>query len=254
MPVYQAVTVTDDLSGSRRQVLRAVGIGTTVALAGCSGSGGGDSSGETDSPTRTEPGTENTPNQTQTDSPNDEGEYPTQESQNLQKKLDELVERYDGSDPDEAELISLKADIDSLDIDKYPDITEKYGPDSKTDIMKGDGAAQGIYSLDKALYLASTVGTPDSDTNSIYFVVENPKFGEQTDDTVFMNINPNEVDASLSNHRYYAVGDPDRGEDELSQSEAIDSHQRFFEESDLTADEVVHAVDLEDTYIEEALQ
>lgn len=238
---------------SRRNVLEACAAGGIAGLAGCSGSDSNQSPEETDSATRTEPETENTPNQTQTDSTNDETKYPTQESQNLQKKLDELTERKDGSKPNEREFISLKADIDSLDIDKYPNITEKYRPDSKIDIMQGKG--QDTFPLDEALYLASTVGTPDSDTNSIYFIVENPKTREDivTDDQIAMYINPNEVNASLSDQRYFVSGDPNLN-GQMSQSEVVDSHQSFFEESDLTADEIVHAVDLEDTYVEEALQ
>jgi hypothetical protein len=257
MPVYQAVTVTDDLSGSRRQVLRAVGIGTTVALAGCSGSGGGDSSGETDSPTGTEPGTQNTPDQTRADTQTDtdsdtstsNNTYPEQDSENLQAWLDDEVVR------EKENIVGLKLQLDDLEIPEFPNILERYnegrqGQNVYEDLGElTDGNSQ--ISYDEMLYVAANMDSPVGEAETIYFLIEKPELEGRMNAVINANDAPGGPDGGTGyvNGKYFAAGFPGNSD------AVVEEQSEFFNGINAEYEDIVHAVDLGDApYLEEALQ
>jgi hypothetical protein len=250
------------LSGSRRRVLRVVGIGTTVALAGCSGSGGGDSSGgeestndTPDSSTQQDSTTEESTSTTDSSSnTTDEaaGRYPQQESSGtLQANIDEVIKNNNG-------IYGLKVGLDDLNIEEFPNLVEQV---NFADNINELGDKSQPLRYDKALYVASNMDDiPSGSPEDIYFVVADPDV--RGDKSIGMYPNANDHGGGVGDAELSQYGVPARriAEDgsftreyEVPQDESKPRQKEFLSET-LSADDVVHAVNLEDTYVEDAIE
>lgn len=251
--------MTDDSTESRRQVLRAVGIGTTVALAGCSGSGGGDDDTNTTSDdTETEQSsTETEERSTETSSTDDKdtttqtqsrtstgnGEYPKQESEGLQAWMNEQISG-------EENLVALKFNLDNLEVSEFPNILERYnegrqGQNVYEDLGElADGPAK--ISFDEMLYVAANLDYPASEAETMYFIIQKPEI----DGKMNAIVNTNEASRrDYSSGKQFAAGWPDNSD------AVIDEQKEFFMNIEAEYEELIHTVDLGDApYIEEALR
>jgi hypothetical protein len=247
--------VTDNLSGSRRQVLRAVGIGTTVALAGCSGSGGGDSSdGEEstndtpDSSTQQDSTTEEESKSTTESEPTESGQteegYPSQSSDGFKGLLNEEARN-------EQHLYAFEIDgMEHINLEGINSGGEKYNEGRES------------LNLEEALYVAATDAGPRDEPSEVYLVVWDPELSpappqigmhpvdengniNQTDESVITGYTDEVLSEEADDY------DPDTAQSQL---------ESFFRER-IDGDPVGagggidHAVDLEDfPYAVEALQ
>lgn len=254
IPAYQIITVTDNLSGSRRQVLRAVGIGTTVALAGCSGSGGGDSSDDEESTndtpdsstqqdsTREEESTSTTDSEPTESGQTGEG-YPSQSSDGFKKTLNNSVNNRE-------HLYAFEVNgMEHINLEGINSGGEKYN----------EGRER--LNLEEALFVAATDAGPREKPSEAYFVVSDPELSSTPPyigmHPVDENGNINQTDESvITGYMDEVISEADDFDPDTAQSQL----ESFFRER-IDGDPVGagggidHAVDLEDfPYAVEALQ
>jgi hypothetical protein len=256
--------VTNNSSESRRQVLRAIGIGTTVALAGCSGSGGGgDDTNTTSDDTETEERSTETSSNNDTPSTTDNssestdeasGKYPQQESSGtLQANIDEVINNNDG-------VYGLKVSVDDLNIEKFPNLVEQVNDNIADNINELGDKSQPLR-YDKALYVASNMDDiPSGVPEKIYFLVADPDVRDVNSIQMFPNPNNHGgkiTDADLNQLGVAARRIAEDGSFTREYEVPLDEskpHQKEFLSETLSADDVVHAVSLEDTYVEDAIE
>ena len=254
IPAYQIITVTDNLSGSRRQVLRAVGIGTTVALAGCSGSGGGDSSDDEESTndtpdsstqqdsTREEESTSTTESEPTESGQTEEG-YQSQSSDGLKRAANESIENQE-----HAYAFEVNG-MEHLNLEGIEGAGEKYleGRESLT--------------LEEALYVAATDAGPREEPSEVYFTVSDPELSPTLKGVTMYPVdeNGNIIQTDESNVVGYMdelipVGDGADRDVAQSQLESF-FRERIDGDPVSAGGGIDHAVDLEDfPYAVEALQ
>lgn len=221
---YNFPTVDYQLT-SRRQVLTAVGTGTTVALAGCSNNGqegsSNDDSGSggngTDSPSGSGgngSGTEETDSGSTSSTGNEPGEYPRQETNGLEAELDKLA--------DEDPVYSFTIDdYDFLNVEEFPEVER-----------------DDLSSYNKALYFATSF-EDSRPTEEIYFICDSRDEAAKRSISMYYrgeggNFDPGNGIAA------------DEGTSDMSQEEFFRDH--------VDPDGIVHAVDLaEHDYAVEAL-
>jgi hypothetical protein len=231
---------------SRRDVLRTSGAALTAGLtAGCLGNGG-DSSNTTSGDTEEEEESNQTSSNSDTTSkPTDtqaQG-YPQQKSQKLQSDIDQFIRENDGR-------YGLKASIEDLSIKQFNNVAENIPNYDNKEQMVGNS-----WEFDRALYVISEVETPAGPTEDVYFVVQDPEKISGEVNSIAMYANSNEQNTDLTDQNVQVIGVPREYDEErlTDTQEVIDLQQEFLSET-LSADDVVHAVNLEDTYVEDAIE
>lgn len=176
--VYQRATVTDDLPMSRRQILQTTGMGATVALAGCAGSGGGsgdENSGSTESTpedgsigedsdsdqdSTTQKDTTSSPDSEPTESDQVEEGYPTQSSNDVKRALNEDAENRE-------DLYAFEIHgMEQLNVEQIENAGGKYR----------EGVER--LSLEEALYVCATDAGLTDEPSEAYFLVGDPELAE----------------------------------------------------------------------------
>jgi hypothetical protein len=249
---YNFPTVDYQLT-SRRQVLTAVGTGTTVALAGCSNNeqegsqsegadgdsreqDGGSNSGESDSDNDdSSDGSEATGNEP--------GNYPEQDNEGLMAELDGLAEDQEG-------VYSFRIDdMDYLQIEEFPNIADEFPNESNFQELAGSSTT--IEGYEKALYVAANMEPDWLQSDDIYFFVTNPELTEGPVIRMFKNAETNP--GEFTDGEGTAVGYPPEGGIGVEPEQGKEYQAEFFR-NHIDPDGIIHAVDLADhDYAVEAL-
>jgi|APHM01.1.fsa_nt_gi hypothetical protein len=230
---------------SRRDVLKTSGLAIAAGLAGCIGGQNNDQtteSNETETegePTRTSTndgqGTDTTETPTQA--------YPQQDSQRLQSDIDQAIRENEG-------IYGLKAAIEDLEIEQFNDVVESVpGYDSKEEMLGNS------WEFDRALYVISETETAAGPTENVYFLVQDPTESPNGNNAITMFANANEQNADITDQDIQTYGVPrEYDEERLNDEEKVIKRQQDFLSETLSTGDVVHAVNLEDTYVEEAIE
>lgn len=231
---------------SRRDVLKTSGAALAAGLtAGCLGNGDDGSNTTSDDTETGEGSTQTSSNNDTTSEPTDtqaQG-YPQQESRKLQSDMDQFIRENEG-------LYGLKAATEDLNIDEFNNVVENLPNYDNKEDMVGNS-----WEFDRALYVISEVETPAGPTEDVYFVVQHPTKSPNDNNAIAMYANSNEQNTDLTDQNVQVIGVPREYDEErlTDTQEVIDLQQEFLSET-LSADDVIHAVNLEDTYVEDAIE
>jgi hypothetical protein len=230
----------DEFLTGRRDVLKTTGTALAAGLgAGCLGN-----EDETQDDTTTEEtGTESTQTGDEDATEATTGTYPQQESQNLQSDIDQFIRENEG-------LYGLKAATEDIDIKNFSNVAENFpGYENKQDML-GETSRFEI-----ALYVISEAETPAGSTEDIYFAAQHPTKSPNENNSIAMYANANEQNTDLTDQKVQVLGAPrEYGEERLTDTERVIDLQQDFLSDTLSADDVAHAVNLEDSYVEDAIK
>ena len=240
---------------SRRDVLKTSGAALTAGLtAGCLGGENGDegtASNDTETerdPTETPPTTGSSSNTTDEAA----GRYPQQESSGtLQANIDQNIKNGDG-------FIGLKVNIDDLSIEEFPNLVDQV---NSADSLNELGDASQPLRYDRALYVASNMDDiPSGSPEDVYFRVYDPDVRDFNIISMYPNANDHGgrvTETELKKRGVAARRIAEDGSWTREYKVPLDEskpYQKEFLSETLSADDVVHAVNLEDTYVEDAIE
>jgi hypothetical protein len=250
---HDAPTVDNQLT-SRRQVLTVVGIGTTVALAGCSSNGQGDSQPEGSDGDSTEQDDGSNSGESDPDNSdgseeteNEPGEYSEQNNEGLMEKLDNVAAGQEG-------VYAFRIDDQSyLKIEDFPNIADEFPNQSNFQELAGSSTT--IEGYEKALYVAVNMDPSWAESDDIYFYSTNPELTEGPVINMYKNAenNPGDPNEFATDGDGVAVGYPPEGGIGVEPEQGKEYQAEFFR-NHIDPDGIVHAVDLaEHDYAVDAL-